>query len=220
MRAYEAEDYATARATWQPLAEAGDPQAQYWLGYLYRFGHGLDQDFETAIVWYKKAAQQTADGDIMRRAAYALGYMVKRGHGTPKDLEKAECLYRVAAENGYANAQAALHLFLREKPGIDFEALDWAERAARQGQDQGLFATGYAEVLSPFGDTIEGLTRIIIAERLKNKHAIQKMQEYRDADNQYFLNKIIKAEEKSITWQAEIEPLPAMLVEVPDGCWP
>ncbi|CCQ72310.1 protein of unknown function [Magnetospira sp. QH-2] len=220
MGAYEAGDFVAAREAWHPLAEAGDPRAQYWMGDLYRFGKGVAQDFKAAMGWYKQAARQTEDGDMLRRAAYAMGYMVEDGSGTPKDLDKAECLYRVAAENGYANAQAALHLFLREKPGIDFEALDWADRAALQGQDQGLFATGFAEVLSPFGDTVEGLVLIILAAERGNKYAIKKMLDYRDTDDQEVLAMIQDAEHRSKVWQAEIEPLPAKLFMVPDGCWP
>lgn len=33
--AYQRGDYATARELWLPLAEAGDPEAQAWIGSLY-----------------------------------------------------------------------------------------------------------------------------------------------------------------------------------------
>ncbi|GAB6053598.1 hypothetical protein JCM17960_24180 [Magnetospira thiophila] len=59
MRAYEAKDYRTAHEILLPLAEAGDPQAQYWLADIYRFGRGQPIFYQAALTWYKKAASQT-----------------------------------------------------------------------------------------------------------------------------------------------------------------
>jgi DamX protein len=39
-------------------AQAGDPDAQYALGYSYYYGKGLPQDMETATFWIRKAASQ------------------------------------------------------------------------------------------------------------------------------------------------------------------
>jgi TPR repeat protein len=39
-------------------AEAGDADAQYTLGELYRNGQGVEQDFKEALKWYQKAADQ------------------------------------------------------------------------------------------------------------------------------------------------------------------
>ncbi len=39
-------------------AEAGDPDAQYALGYLYYYGRGVPQDIKLAKQWIKKAANQ------------------------------------------------------------------------------------------------------------------------------------------------------------------
>lgn len=39
-------------------ARAGDPDAQYALGYLYYYGIGTTQDRQTGLIWIKKAAAQ------------------------------------------------------------------------------------------------------------------------------------------------------------------
>ena len=44
--AYQAGDYATALQVFLPLADAGDRDAQYWVGRLYDEGAGVDQDYE------------------------------------------------------------------------------------------------------------------------------------------------------------------------------
>ncbi|WP_139139118.1 SPOR domain-containing protein [Sphingobium phenoxybenzoativorans] len=51
-------DYAKAVKEWQPLAEAGDPDAQYNMGQAYRAGQGVDKDEAAAVEWFRKAAEQ------------------------------------------------------------------------------------------------------------------------------------------------------------------
>jgi uncharacterized protein len=48
--------HAEAAPIFRRLAEAGDVKAAYRLGLLYRDGHGVDQDDETARQWLEKAA--------------------------------------------------------------------------------------------------------------------------------------------------------------------
>lgn len=42
----------------EQAARAGDPDAQYALGYLYYYGIGATQDQQTGLVWIKRAAAQ------------------------------------------------------------------------------------------------------------------------------------------------------------------
>ncbi|MDP6706866.1 MAG: hypothetical protein QF893_11030 [Alphaproteobacteria bacterium] len=50
-------DYKGALEAWRPLAEAGDPRAQYSLGILYEQGLGMEKDLEQAKGWYERAAK-------------------------------------------------------------------------------------------------------------------------------------------------------------------
>ena len=56
--AYRRGDYATALRITQPLAEQGNPSAQYDLGVLYEKGRGVAKDEVEAATWYRKAADQ------------------------------------------------------------------------------------------------------------------------------------------------------------------
>ena len=56
--AFKAGDYATALAEWTPLAEAGNPHAQYFLGLMYGTGDGVPQDYQLAYMWYNLVAAQ------------------------------------------------------------------------------------------------------------------------------------------------------------------
>lgn len=56
--AWQQGDYAKAVAEWRPLAQAGDPDAQFNLGQAYKLGRGVQPDLNVALDWYRKAAQQ------------------------------------------------------------------------------------------------------------------------------------------------------------------
>jgi TPR repeat protein len=108
--AYARGDYATAAKRWRPLAEAGNPEAQFLLGTLYARGQGVQQDRVEAYKWYAAAAAQQMDGasaslkklasgmsaeelDQGRRAAAALRAKPASGGGgktRPPPIEEPE----------------------------------------------------------------------------------------------------------------------------------
>ena len=50
--------YATALKEIMPLAEQGVTEALFVLGGIYYKGRGVTQDYEQAVKWYTKAAEQ------------------------------------------------------------------------------------------------------------------------------------------------------------------
>jgi TPR repeat protein len=64
---YEADDFDAAFRTWLPLAESGDPEAQYEIGQLYLLGKGIEKGEELGNIYVLKSAEQgygTAQGDL------------------------------------------------------------------------------------------------------------------------------------------------------------
>ena len=98
--AYESGDYATALREFKPLAEQGDADAQFNLGFMYDKGLGVPQDDQEALKWYRKAAEQ---GNAF--AQFNLGVMYYQGRGVPQDYQEALKWYQKAAEQGNAFAQ-------------------------------------------------------------------------------------------------------------------
>ena len=90
--AYEQGDYATALREWRPLAEQGNANAQYNLGFMYINGLGIPQDYAEAAKWFRKAAEQGYAG-----AQYNLGLMYGNGEGVPLDYAKAHMWFNLAA---------------------------------------------------------------------------------------------------------------------------
>ncbi|MBU1463471.1 MAG: SEL1-like repeat protein, partial [Alphaproteobacteria bacterium] len=56
--AWQQGDYAKAIGEWRPLAQNGDPDAQFNLGQAYKLGRGVQPDLNAAMDWYRKAAAQ------------------------------------------------------------------------------------------------------------------------------------------------------------------
>ena len=98
--AYLSGDYETALAEWQPLADAGDADAQFGMGSLYGNGFGVDLDDEQALKWYGLAADQGQS-----EAQCNLAVMYANGWGVPQSDEEAFKWYSQAAQQGVAEAQ-------------------------------------------------------------------------------------------------------------------
>ena len=56
--AWAAQNYDEAIRIWRPLADRGDPDAQYNLAQAYFLGRGVPQNMVLAEQWYMRAARQ------------------------------------------------------------------------------------------------------------------------------------------------------------------
>lgn len=130
--AYGRKDYATALRIWRPLADLGNPAAQFNVGLMYDNGHGVAQDYAAAVKWYRLAAAQ---GDA--QAQYNLGFMYDNGQGTARDYAEAAKWYRLAAAQGDPRAQDSLGQLYANGQGVprDFvRAHMWLSLAAMSGK--------------------------------------------------------------------------------------
>lgn len=94
--AYHAGRHEQAVAIFRPLAEAGDPEAQLFMGFLAARGHGLPADPALAAYWYTRAAEAGVP-----EAQYELGLMYELGRGVAADVWEAERWYGLATGQGY-----------------------------------------------------------------------------------------------------------------------
>ncbi|MGW8202737.1 SPOR domain-containing protein [Sphingomonas bisphenolicum] len=133
--AWQQGDYAKAVAEWRPLAQSGDPDAQFNLGQAYKLGRGVQPDLNAAIDWYRKAAVQghlRAEDNLgllmfqqgdrtgampylqrasMRgepRAQYIVGTALFNGDTLGKDWVRAYALMTRASASGLPQAATSL----------------------------------------------------------------------------------------------------------------
>jgi TPR repeat protein len=124
-------DYAAALRQLRPLAEGGDPRAQFDLAEMYESGQGVYTDHEEALRWYRKSALQ---GDPL--AGLRLAGKYAEGDGVPRDSEEAVRWLRPLAERGIPIAQFHLGQMYRDGEGVPRDmslAMRWIHLAAEQG---------------------------------------------------------------------------------------
>jgi hypothetical protein len=80
MSAAAAHNYVRAAEIFLPLAVAGDPRAQSYLGFMYQNGQGVPQNYMVSAGWYRCAADRG-----FANAQYQLGLLYDRGLGVPQD---------------------------------------------------------------------------------------------------------------------------------------
>src|SRR5208282_4303329 len=116
--AYQKGDYVGAAKEWRPLAEAGDPVAQFNLGLLYLDGHGVPQSPAEAANWFRRAAEQ----DYVQ-AQHNLGAMYGSGQGVKRDLIQAYKWLNICAAKGNGGCVTQRDLIAKKlKPGQVAEA--------------------------------------------------------------------------------------------------
>jgi len=129
--ALDARHYHTARRILDPLATAGNADAETWIGYMDQEGLGADRNVTQAVTWFTKAsASGSAEAD--RR----LGQVYLDGRGVLQNVATARQWLQLAADRGDAPAQRMLgELFMR---GIGVakdpaQAYAWLAVAASRG---------------------------------------------------------------------------------------
>ncbi len=81
---YDAQEYAGAYPLFRELAQAGEPEALYYLGLMHIMGQGVRRDPQIGVRWLK----QSAEGGFTD-AASTLGNVYASGLGVPMDSAEA-----------------------------------------------------------------------------------------------------------------------------------
>jgi TPR repeat protein len=78
-----------ALMVWLPSAEAGDMEAQYYVGEIYQRGLDVAPKYSRAAEWFRKAAEQR-----YAKAQMNLAYLYENGMGVEKNPQRALLWYR------------------------------------------------------------------------------------------------------------------------------
>ncbi len=125
-------------------AEQGDAQNQYLVAQFYEKGQGINHNYQQAINWYKKAAQQNNV-----EAQYALGNLYKTGREKVilADAARAAFWFQRAATQQHVLAQYELaRLYHYGAPGFEKngkKASIWYEMAAQQNDVSAQYDLGF-----------------------------------------------------------------------------
>ena len=125
IQAWQKSDYAAAIRIWRPLAEKGDPDAQFNLAQAYRLGRGVTTNLAAAQTWLERAANQ---GHV--DAQTTLGLLLFQGgnraaglrwlkSAADKDDPRAMLVYGTALFNGDTVTQNAARGYAYVKRAAD-----------------------------------------------------------------------------------------------------
>ena len=103
--AYMREDFPTAFKLYHKLADQGDLTGMFYVGYMFKKGMGVLQDYEQSVYWYNKAAEGG-----LPNAQTSLGFMYYSGEGVPKSYVKAHMFMNIASVNETSSEHPHLRL--------------------------------------------------------------------------------------------------------------
>lgn len=125
--AFEAKQFSRSVGLLGPLAEAGEPEAQYRVAIMAQNGLGMVENPMQAYKHMRAAAEAG-----LGVAQHGLGFMYMEGECVEKDAAKAVVWFTKAAEQGLAGSQTTLAMLYEEGRGVDKDpelARHWYHRA-------------------------------------------------------------------------------------------
>ena len=140
--AFEMQEYDKAMGLIKPLAEQGDPEAQYFMGTFYWYGSGVTRSTPIAQKWFSKAyktwlaAAEQGDAGAM----VEVSRMYNAGLGVERDVKAALVWIRKALEHNEVEAHAVLGDMYMEGDGVEKnrdEAIKLYHKAADLGDPYG-----------------------------------------------------------------------------------
>ncbi|MBR1214052.1 tetratricopeptide repeat protein [Bradyrhizobium sp. JYMT SZCCT0180] len=200
--AHSRRDYATALRLWRPLADQGNAEAQYALGFMYDGGQGVPKNYARAAKWWRLAADQ---GHTF--AQYNLGTLYDNGNGVPQNKAEALKWYHLAAERGNDGAQfnvGVLHFAGVAVSENRIEAAKWFRRAADQGHlgAQVYLGLCYATGLGVPQDNIQAYMWLSLAAARSDQDAISNRNR---VAQQMTPAQIAEAQKLAVEWKSKPE---------------
>ena len=193
INAYQSQKYKDAYRICEPLANKGDPDAQYILGRLYEEGDVIKKNYAMALQWYKKSAAQNHVA-----GQYYTAHMYYEGLGVAKDYKQAYAWTVKAAKQQFIPAYYNLGLMYQYGDGVkknENEAFKWYQKAALAGDAAAQFAYGVF-LLQGKGvkrNKAHGYAWILLAAERGARHAIKEIDYIKK--NMLNADDVIKAEE-------------------------
>ncbi|MFK7963681.1 MAG: tetratricopeptide repeat protein [Burkholderiaceae bacterium] len=114
LQAYDAEAFDQALPVLEAASAKGHDEAQYRLGMMYRFGWGVEKDFQMAREHFMSAAKQDHP-----EAQSELGKIFKDGRGIDRDYKTAAMWFEKAGMQHQGVSQLNLARFYRSGRGVE-----------------------------------------------------------------------------------------------------
>ena len=130
------QDYDTAVNILEDLIGQDNAMALYTLALCYAQNKGVDMDFEKAMEYLRKSAEQGYAPALSEMGGVYCSGLSSPHLNIPQDFNKAMDLYKKAAEQGYPMAQVMIGKMYENGWGVEKsnkKSKEWYEKAEKQG---------------------------------------------------------------------------------------
>ncbi|EAW07364.1 ubiquitin ligase complex subunit HRD3 [Aspergillus clavatus NRRL 1] len=103
------------------------------VGMMYLRGEGVEQNFNTALTWFRRGL---TNGDAI--CQHEMGLMYLHGYGVPQDALKAASLFTMAADQDFASSEIRLGALFLDQGDVP-TATRYFELAARWGSMEAFY---------------------------------------------------------------------------------
>lgn len=131
-------DTVQAITHFQSAAENGNAEAQYYLGYYYHHGIGVERNETSSLSWYEKSANAG-----FSPAQNKMGMIYYSG--TEKDYSQAKKWFTLSAKQDYSQAQYMLGKIYSTGKGVEpdtTKAIKWLKKSVSSGHPYPEFLLG------------------------------------------------------------------------------
>jgi len=104
-------NYQKAYELFENAAKSNHLIAQFYLGLMYRYGIGVEQNYNEALIWFKKS-------DDYAESRYNLGEMYELGIGVERDIKKAISNYAISCLLNQRNSCDKIQSYMKQKKQI------------------------------------------------------------------------------------------------------
>lgn len=184
-------DYGQAIDIWLPLAEAGDAEAQYYIGVVYKDGLGVEINYDKFRYWTSKSAFRGSSS-----AMFNLGVMYEHSLGVPEDKNKALLWYSRAALEGDVEASVMAGRLLRGEDYLCEDQLHcdyivnyyYRPAAERANIDAMIYMANILLLKQNYAESVKALGWLLIAQEIGikdqflNANVENIINEFRDRD--------------------------------------
>lgn len=144
---YKEKDYDKGIRLLENLAEKGNVLALYELGNIYQYGRGIEEDPETAFLYFQKSLEGFGSirGKYESYCAYRMGKQYLYGQGTDIDEYKAAAYLQIAADDENQYAMYLLGTLYLQGKGVETDpnaAVNYFEMAAELGNSYAQYQLG------------------------------------------------------------------------------
>lgn len=170
-------DFAQALPCFQYVADQGNAEAQYWTGFIYHHGSAGLKDDDQAIKYWTLASEQNHG-----LSQFNLGLLY---YGI-SDYTNAVKYWELSVENNYPEAMSNIGFCYDQGLGVardEVKAFEWFNRAAENGDVQGLYNVALYYELGKAGlpadkeKAVEGYAKAWGLGFYKAKEALDRLQQ-------------------------------------------